>query len=236
MLFSSLLAACPAALFAKTGDNPLRIGVLGANNIGPTLGGMWADAGYQVMFSPSDKENRGDLLSLLGPGASIGSTTETIDFGHVLFLDLPYKNYPRFGEKYGNQLKNKPVIDAGNAYLQRDGDLYNETKINGVGVTTAKYLPGARIVRAFCSGGFRFFKDNAHKQEPPMAVPIAGDDMEAVRLIEEMVRALGFDPIFVGSLSSADSFTAESSVYGVALTAREMRKKLNLPAEGNPYN
>ena len=231
LLFSSLFATYPGALFAKTEDRPLCIGIIGANNIGPTMGGMWANAGYEVMFSASAGESRGDLLSLLGPSVDIGSTAETIDFGDILFLDLPYKDYVRFGEQYSDQLKDKPVIDAGNVYLRRDGDIYIEAKINGIGVTTAKYLPGAHIVRAFCSGGFRLYKNNANRPEPRMAVPIAGDDMKAVRLTEKMAEALGFAPVFVGPLPSADSFAAETSVYGIALTAQEIRTKLGLSSE-----
>ena len=50
----------------------------------------------------------------------------------------------------------------------------------GSGVATAEYIPGARVVRAFGTINYKVALDNAHRQGDKIAVPIAGDDAEAV--------------------------------------------------------
>lgn len=49
----------------------------------------------------------------------------------------------------GERLRGKIVLDACNPYPSWDGALAEEALANGVGVTSAKYLPGTRLVRAF---------------------------------------------------------------------------------------
>ena len=51
----------------------------------------------------------------------------------------------------------------------------------GIGVVSQKYLPGARLVRAFNTLNYKIFASEANRPDPKLAVPIAGDDPEAVK-------------------------------------------------------
>ena len=74
----------------------------------------------------------------------------------MVFIAVPYGAYPQIGKDYGSLLAGKIVLDAGNATARRDGDdITNEAKEEGIGTVSAKYLPGARIVRAFNSHGLQ---------------------------------------------------------------------------------
>ncbi|HJW51713.1 MAG TPA: NAD(P)-binding domain-containing protein, partial [Burkholderiaceae bacterium] len=153
---------------------------------------------------------------------------EAIKFGDVIFIAVPYAALPEIGRDYGAALKGKIVLDANNAVQSRDGDIAQEAERDGVGMTSQKYLPGARLVRAFNTLGYSIFAKEANRPEPRMAVPIAGDNAEALKVAEALVRDAGFEPVVVGKLSDAARFQRGAPGYGQQVTAAELRKTLSL--------
>jgi predicted dinucleotide-binding enzyme len=146
-----------------------------------------------------------------------------------VFIAVPYKALPQLGQDYGAALKGKVVLDAGNATVARDGaELVDEVNKNGIGVTSQKYLPGARLVRAFNSFSYMIFVREANRPDPKLAVPIAGDDAEAVKVAAGLVRDAGFDPVVVGNLKDASRFQMGAPGYGQQVTAAELKQKLSL--------
>ena len=73
------------------------------------------------------------------------------------------------------------------------------------------------------------FQREANRPSPRLAVPIAGDDPEAVQVASTLVRDAGFDPVEVGKLADASRFQRGAPGYGQNLTAAELRQKLSLP-------
>ncbi len=61
-----------------------------------------------------------------------------------------------------------------------------------------------------------------------MAIPIAGDDPQAIKVAEILVRDAGFDPVVVGPLKDADKFAMGSPGFGHDVTAPELKEKLGL--------
>jgi predicted dinucleotide-binding enzyme len=59
-----------------------------------------------------------------------------------------------------------------------------------------------------------------------MAIPIPGDDKEALALASKLIRDAGFDPVIIGSLQSARLFARGGPLYGQQITAKEMRLRL----------
>ena len=209
-------------------DGKLKIGVIGSGNIGGTIGGLWVKAGHPVLFSSRHPEELKGLVESLGPLAKAGTVAEAVAFGDVVFIAVPYRALPQVGQEYGAALKGKIVIDACNATVARDGDITEEVNKNGIGVTSQKYLPGARIVRAFNSLNFRIFAKEANRPDPKLAIPIAGDDAAAVKVAAGLVRDAGFDPVVVGKLADASRFQMGAPGFGQNVTAAELRQKLSL--------
>jgi predicted dinucleotide-binding enzyme len=207
------------------GTGPLKIGVIGAGHIGSTVGGLWVKSGHPVMFSSRHPEELASMVQGLGALAKSGTVAEAVAFGDVIFIAVPYGAYPQIGKDYGSQLAGKVVLDAGNAVQARDGDITAETKEEGIGVTSAKYLPGAKIVRAFNSMGYKFFASEANRAGDRMAIPLAGDDKDALSVASTLVHDAGFDPVVIGSLARAKDFSQGNPLYGKQVTAEEMRKQ-----------
>jgi len=205
---------------------PLKIGIIGAGHIGSTVGTLWVKAGHPVMFSSRHPEELAPLVQELGALAKGGTVAEAIAFGDVVFIAVPYKAYPQIGQDYGSQLSGKVVLDAGNATAARDGEILNEVREEGIGITSAKYLPGARIVRAFNTLGYKIFATEANRAGDRMAIPLAGDDKDALAVAATLVHDAGFDPVVVGPLARAKDFAQGGPLYGQQLTAQEFRQRL----------
>ncbi|WP_019904125.1 NADPH-dependent F420 reductase [Methylobacterium sp. 77] len=227
ILASSCLAAgLPAS--AQTAAQPVRIGVIGAGNIGSTIGGLWAKAGHEVMLSSRHPEELKSIVEGLGPKAKAGNPAEAIAFGDVVFIAVPYKAYPQLAQDYAGALKGKVVIDAGNATQARDGDVFGEVQASGIAAVSAKYLSGAKVVRGFNAANYKIFAKNAHREGGSMAIPIAGDDPKALAIAAQLVRDAGFDPVEVGPLAKADTFAMGSPGFGLDLKADELRTHLGV--------
>jgi hypothetical protein len=103
-----------------------------------------------------------------------------------------------------------------------------EARRKGTGVASAEFLPGTRLVRAFNAINSNDLKSEAHRKGDRVAIPLAGDDGEALAVAERLVRDAGFDPVVVGPLSRAREFDVGTKVYTRLLTAPQLRKELGL--------
>ena len=219
----------PTTTSGQTASGPkMKIGVIGAGHIGGTIGGLWTKAGHSVFFSSRHPEALQNLIAGLGPLAQAGAVDQAIAFGDVVFIAVPYGALPQIGRDYGKSLAGKIVLDADNAVASRDGGIADEVERNGVGVTSQKYLPGARLVRAFNTLSYKIFESEANRPAPRLAVPIAGDDQEALQVAATLVHDAGFDPVEVGKLADASRFQRGAPGYGQNVSAAELRQKLSL--------
>ena len=218
----------PAVLRAQ-GASPTRIGVIGSGHIGGTIGGLWIKKGHPVAFSSRHPDELKPLVAELGSLARAGTVADAISFGDVLFIAVPYGAVPQIGKEYSAAMKGKVMLDACNAVSARDGAVADEVEQDGIGVTTQKYFPGVRIVRAFNTMSYMIFAREANRPDPRLAIPIAGDDPEAVQIAAGLVRDAGFDPVVVGKLADARRFQRGQPGYGQQVSAAELKQKLSLP-------
>jgi predicted dinucleotide-binding enzyme len=218
----------PARLLAQ-GSSPTRIGIIGSGNIGGTIGGLWVKKGHSVFFSSRHPEELKDMIAKLGSLAKAGTVEEAVAFGDVLFIAVPYGAIPQIGKDYSARMKGKVMLDACNAVSTRDGAVADEVEQNGIGVTTQKYFPGVRIVRAFNTMSYMVFAREANRPDPKLAIPIAGDDPQAVQVAAALVRDAGFDPVTVGTLADARRFQRGQPGYGQQVSSAELKQKLSLP-------
>ena len=204
----------------------LQIGIIGSGNLGGTLGTLWVKSGHPVFFSSRHPEELKKLVDSLGPLARAGTVREALAFGDVVLIAVPYGAYPQISKDYAQEFKGKIVIDAGNAVLARDGEIAKEARENGIGMTSAKYLAGARIVRAFNTLNYRRLASISNRPEGRIGIPMAGDDKDALAVVSSLVRDAGFDPVIIGPLERAKDFAQGAPLYGQEITAQEMQQRL----------
>jgi predicted dinucleotide-binding enzyme len=175
------------------------IGIIGSGKVGSALGRSWIRSGHEVMFSSRNLESDKAFAAELGGKARAGTPAEALAFGDAVLIAVPYGALPDLGQSLGAALKGKVVIDACNPFPARDGDIATEAREKGAGVTSAKLLPGARIVRAFNAIGAARM-GTAIDTPGKVGMPIASDDAEAIALASRLIRDVGYEPVLIGGL------------------------------------
>jgi predicted dinucleotide-binding enzyme len=203
----------------------MRIGILGAGQIGATVGRLWSKAGHQVRFGTRHPERLSELVASMGAGASAGTPREAAEFGQVVLLAVPLKAVPELGLELTPTLRDKTVLDASNPYPERDGDWALEAISQGRGSSawTASKLPGACVVKAFNMQRFDALQAQAHRERDPLAVVLAGDDLTALGVAKQLVQDAGFEPVIVGSLEEGRAFDPGTPYYATSVRASELR-------------
>lgn len=178
----------------------MRIGIIGAGNIGGNLGRRWRDTGHEVMFGlrePGGDRAREALAR--APGARAVTVAEAAAFGEVVVLATPWRAAEEALRAAGD-LSGKILVDTTNAVapgftLAVSGDSSWAERIAG-------WVPGAKVVKAFNTLGAE------HLLDPRFGalfadVYLAGDDATAKETVAALARALGFEVIDAGPLASA---------------------------------
>lgn len=178
----------------------MKIGIIGAGNIGFTIAKLFTQAGHEVALSNSrGPASLQEQIRELGPKARALSAEESAAFGEIILLAVPWRSPEALPSP--EAVKGKIVIDAMNPY-KADFSLYdlgNSTSSE----ETGKRLPEARLVKAFNT---IWFKHLATKGNPSLplqerhAIYIAGDDEEAKAIIARLIEDIGFAPIDTGTL------------------------------------
>jgi predicted dinucleotide-binding enzyme len=223
-----LFAAGPRPTFAQpsAGGTAMKIGIVGSGKLGGAVGARWVKAGHEVLFSSRHPDELKGLVEGLGPRARAGSVGEAAAFGEVVLIAVPYAALPQIGRDNAAALSGKIVIDACNPIAARDGEIVEEAMTNGIGPTSQKYLPGARLVRAFNPVGYRNFEGEPRSGEK-IGMPLAGDDPEAVKIAAQLARDAGVEPVVL-PLARAMDFAPGTPLFGKAMPVSELRSRLGI--------
>lgn len=207
----------------------MKIGIIGAGNIGGTLTRLWAAAGYEILVSSRHPGELTALVKEAGDHASAGSVEDAAEFGEVVFLAMPLKGVVDTLPKIQSVLAGKVILDAMNPFPNRDGDIALDIQRRGIasGVATQERLPDSTVVRAFSSIRFRDLQTEHHRNGDRLAVPIAGDDPAAKDVATKLVRDAGFVAYDIGTLAESRPLDPGGVLFVQALTHDQVAKALN---------
>ena len=203
----------------------MKIGIIGADFIGRALAALSVKAGHDVMISNSRAPvTLGSTAVALR--CRIGSAEDAANFGDVVVLAIPFVNYAAVP---ATPLTGKIVIDANNYYPQRDGHFAAlDTHETTTSEVVAEHLSGAKVVKMFnaiLQGDLE--SDGRPKGSPDRrALPMAGDDPEAKRIVAGLVDQFGFDVVDAGPLSEGWRFERAKPAYCIPLTAKDLQLAL----------
>ena len=222
-LGASLSALTPAG--AQTPGQPFKIGVIGTGKIGSSLARYWVLSGHEVFVSSRHPEELQSLVAELGPRAHAGTPREAAAFGSVILISIPYAAMPQIGQDLRSELTGKVILDTSNPVARRDGPMALEVQQKGAGVATAELLHNPRVVRAFNCIPAAVLASQGNRKPERIAIPIGGDDAQALRIAAALVREAGFDPVVVGSLAKTREFDLGQPLAHGDLTAAQLRAK-----------
>ena len=204
----------------------MRIGIIGAGMIGSTLAKLWADADHEIVISSRHPDRLQSLAQKLGPHASAGTPDEAAKFGDAILLTIPLKAVPGVARDLEPLLRGKVVLDTGNAYEQRDGDVAREASRNprGTAAWAAALFPQSKWVKAFNSVYFKTLASEAHRPKDLVGIPLASDSRDALDVASQLVRDAGFEPVLIGELGRGKEFEPGTPVYNTGMSASALRR------------
>ncbi|AFY58478.1 putative dinucleotide-binding enzyme [Rivularia sp. PCC 7116] len=206
----------------------MKIGIIGSGNIGGNLGKHWAASGHEVMFSSRNPETLKSMADEVG--ARTGTPQEAASFGEVILLAIPFGKVPDLATQIGS-LDNKILIDAGNPYPHRDGDVAQKV-IDDESQTATGYVAdqfrGAKTVKAFNSIYYKVLAEKAFLEgDERIAVQVCSDDEQAKETVKQLIKDIGFAPQDLGKLDKGVLFEPDAALYNQNLKIGEAEKLLS---------
>lgn len=212
----------------------MKIGIIGAGNIGGNLTRRLTVLGHEVSVANS----RGpETLTALAAetGATAVTVAEAARGAEVVVVTVPLKNVPALpAGLFAEAAPGFAVIDTGNYYpRQRDGRIPG---IEDEGLTESRWTErnlGHPVVKAFNGTYAQDILDRPREAGAPdrMALPVAGDDEAAKKTVRALIEELGFDTVDSGSLDDSWRQQPGTPVYGLQAGADAVTKAL---AEASP--
>ncbi|MET4920764.1 NAD(P)-binding domain-containing protein [Streptomyces sp. PSRA5] len=206
----------------------MRIGIIGAGHIGSTLARHFAGIGHDVALANSrGPETLAELVDGIDGPVRAVDAEEAARFGQVVVVSIPYG---RVGELPTAELRDKVVIDTCNYYPARDG---HEPDLDDDATTSSEKVRAAtdsNLVKAFNAIGWQILRDRGRPKGDParLAIPISGDDEEAVAVVAGLIRDIGFDPVNAGHLGGGGrKHQPGTDTYVVELSAHELDARLH---------
>jgi predicted dinucleotide-binding enzyme len=206
----------------------LRIGIIGAGNIGGTLTRRLTDLGHDVAVANSrGPESLADLAALTGAKAVTAS--EAARDKDVVIVTIPEKHIPNLPSGLFDRARdNLVVVDTGNYYpRQRDG------RIGAIedGLTESRWVEqhlGRPVVKAFNNIYAKHLMNLGKPAGDPgrIALPVAGDDPAAKAIVIRLIDELGFDGVDAGSIAESWRQQPGTPVYGKDYDAESLRYAL----------
>jgi len=160
-----------------------RIGILGAGNVGGTLGRVWAAKGHDVVFGKRGASNR-----------------EAASSAQVVVLTVPWPAAEDAIRACGD-LAGKIMIDCTNP-LASDLSGLTVGPTTSAGEQVAAWAPGAKVVKAFNTIGAINF-GNADFGGVAADGFYCGDDATSKGVVAGLIRDAGMNPVDVGPLRNA---------------------------------
>jgi predicted dinucleotide-binding enzyme len=179
----------------------MNIGILGAGNVGGTLGEAFAKAGHPVCFGVRDagSEDVKTMLDRMHGRGHAGVVADAVAFGNVVVNALPWGAVKDVLSSL--DLKGKTLLDCTNPLLPNLAGLEVGTTTSG-GELVAEWAPGAHVVKIFNTTGYDNMANPNYKGQP-ISMFYCGDDAEAKKTAAGLARDIGFNPMDAGPLANS---------------------------------
>ncbi len=205
----------------------MKIGIIGAGNIGGTLTRRFRQLGHDVAVANS----RGpDTLRDLAAetGATPVSVKGAVRDRDVVVVAIPEKGVPDLPDALFDAARSDTVVvDTGNYYPRRDG------RIEAIedGAAESRWVSdelGRPVVKAFNNIRAGDLMSGGRPSGDPkrIALPVAGDDPEAKQVVMRLIDELGFDPVDAGTLDESWKQQPGTPVYATNLDAAGVQRAL----------
>jgi predicted dinucleotide-binding enzyme len=204
----------------------MKIGILGAGNIGATLARKLAASGNEVKLANSKGPDT--ILDLAREvGATAVSKEEAVQGVEAIVLSIPFGRYPDLANLFNEVLTDVAVIDTSNYYPFRDGAIaeVDDGKPESVWVSEQIGRPVVKAWNAVLAVTLAEM-GQPNGASGRIAIPVAGDDPKVKATTMKLVKATGFDALDSGSLSDSWRQQPGTPAYCTELTTNQLKSAL----------
>ena len=185
----------------------MKIGILGTGDVGRALGNAFIALGHEVKMGSRDAHNGKavEWASTSGINASAGTFADAAKFADVIVLALSWSGAENALKLAGPEnFAGKVVIDAINPLVMEPGKPLALAigHTDSAGERVQRWLPAARVVKAFNSVGFaHMFKPDFPGGPPDMF--IAGNDAAAKQTVTGILTDFGWSTVDAGGIEAS---------------------------------
>lgn len=168
--------------------------MIGAGNVGATLGKRLRDAGNNVRWgvpNPSDAKYQ---------GLEVTTPKDAVQDAEIVFLAVPWFSAEAAVKELGD-LREKIIVDVTNP-IGKDFSGLVPFDDSSAGEQIAAWAEGAKVVKAFNTIGFNVM-ENPQFDSGRASLLVAGDDAVAKQTVMSLADSIGFEPVDAGPLSMA---------------------------------
>jgi 8-hydroxy-5-deazaflavin:NADPH oxidoreductase len=196
---------------AEQREHPdMRIGIVGAGNVGTALATGWLRSGHSVTFGV---RNPGQRSASGPPGARHATVADAARDAEVVVLATPWPAVPDVLAAAG-VLTGKILIDCTNPLRMGAAGLELEIgHSTSGGETVASLAPGAAVFKTLNQTGFANMEHAGSFAPLPAAMYVAGDDDSRKPVVMGLVTELGFQAIDAGGLAVARLLEAMAMLW-----------------------
>ena len=205
----------------------MKIGFIGAGEIGGTLIRQYSRAGHSVKMANSSGTEKLKSLAL-ETGASAVPLADVVTDVDVIVISIPLIGILKLPQRlFKNTSANTTIIDTSNYYPIRDGIIEDiEDGIpESVWVSNQLQRP---VIKAYNSILYRSLVNSGLPKGAPsrLALPVSGDDKQSKDLVSILIDDSGFDCLDHGSLQDSWRQQPGSPVYCTDLTLTQLKKSI----------
>ncbi|MFS8152520.1 NADPH-dependent F420 reductase [Vreelandella titanicae] len=205
----------------------MKIGIIGAGNIGTTLARKLAACGHEVKLANSKGPQS---IQSLANEISVNAVTkeDAVSGVDVVILSIPFANYPDLKQTLADVPEKTVVIDTSNYYPGRDGTIkeVDEGKPESVWVSEQIGRPVVKAWNAVLAATLAN-KGAPAESSTRIAIPVAGNDPHAEALAQDLVEDTGFTALAADSLEDSWRQQPGTPAYCTELTLPELKAALN---------
>lgn len=195
----------------------MKIGIIGAGNIGGNLTRRLTKLGHEV--SVANSRGPATLTALAEEtGATPVTVAEAARDAELVVVTIPLGKVPDLPSGlFDGAADGFAVLDTGNYYPGRDGRI---DAIEDDGVTESRWTEqhiGHPVIKAFNGTYAQDILDKPLPKGDPerMALPVAGDDEAAKKVVRDLIDELGFDTVDAGGIDESWRQQPDTPVYGL---------------------
>ncbi len=177
----------------------MKMSILGAGNVGGTLGRAWAKKGHDVFFGvpgPQDAKTQ-QLLKSIGQNACAGTVAEAAAAADLIVLATPWPATRGAIQAAGN-LTGKMVVDCTNPLKEDISGLALGYTTSGA-EQVAEWAGGAKVFKALNQTGFNIMGNPVFDGQRAVMF-VCGDDAGQKSIVLKLVAEIGFEAIDAGAL------------------------------------